>query len=74
MNSIEKLAELFKEFPGIGQRQSKRFVYFLLSKNKDYLNNLSSLITNLTKDISQCEKCFRFFNRSEEHTSELQSH
>jgi recombinational DNA repair protein RecR len=30
MNRKEKLEELFKEFPGIGPRQAKRFVYFLL--------------------------------------------
>ena len=44
MNIIEKLTESFKEFPGIGERQAKRFVYFLMFKNGDYINDLSKLI------------------------------
>jgi recombination protein RecR len=61
MNTIEKLAEIFKEFPGIGERQAKRFVYFLMAKNLDYTSNLSDLIKELRKDTVQCSECFRFF-------------
>jgi recombination protein RecR len=61
MNTIEKLTEIFKEFPGIGERQAKRFVYFLMSKNGDYPENLSALIKELKKDTLQCSECFRFF-------------
>jgi len=61
MNTIEKLTEIFKEFPGIGERQAKRFVYFLMSRNGDYPENLSALIKELKKDTSQCSECFRFF-------------
>ncbi|KKQ85833.1 MAG: Recombination protein RecR [Parcubacteria group bacterium GW2011_GWF2_38_8] len=61
MNTIEKLTEIFKEFPGIGERQAKRFVYFLMSKNGDYSENLCALIEELKKDTAQCSECFRFF-------------
>ncbi|MFZ3015409.1 MAG: toprim domain-containing protein [Minisyncoccia bacterium] len=61
MDTIEKLSEIFKEFPGIGERQAKRFVYFLMSRNPNYAENLSNLILNLKKEISQCKECFRFF-------------
>ncbi len=61
MNIIEKLTEIFKEFPGIGERQAKRFVYFLMSKNLDYTVDLSELIKELRKDTVQCSSCFRFF-------------
>ena len=61
MNIIEKLTEIFKEFPGIGERQAKRFVYFLMSKNLDYTSSLSELIKELRKDTVQCSSCFRFF-------------
>lgn len=65
MDNIDKLAEYFREFPGIGERQARRFVYFLLSKNPSYLENLSSGIKNIKKEIRQCEKCFRFFTSPE---------
>lgn len=61
MDSINKLAELFKEFPGIGPRQAKRFVYYLLSRNGGYLENLSKLIAELRSEIKNCPSCFRFF-------------
>jgi len=61
MDIIEKLTEIFKEFPGIGERQAKRFVYFLMSKNSDYASDLSDLIKELRKDTMQCSECFRFF-------------
>ena len=61
MNIIEKLTESFKEFPGIGERQAKRFVYFLMFKNGDYINDLSKLILDLKKEIAQCKQCFKFF-------------
>lgn len=61
MNAIDRLTEIFKEFPGIGERQARRFVYFLMSRNGDYASNISRLITELKKEISQCKDCFRFF-------------
>ncbi|MEI7765373.1 MAG: toprim domain-containing protein [bacterium] len=61
MDTIEKLTEVFKEFPGIGERQAKRFVYFLMSRNPAYSENLSLLVKDLKREISQCRDCFRFF-------------
>ncbi|MEK7080926.1 MAG: toprim domain-containing protein [Patescibacteria group bacterium] len=61
MDIIEKLTEIFKEFPGIGERQARRFVYFLMSRNPSYGENLSNLILDLKKEVAQCKECYRFF-------------
>jgi recombination protein RecR len=61
MDIIDKLTEIFKEFPGIGERQARRFVYFLMSRNPVYTENLSRLMLDLKKEIAQCKDCFRFF-------------
>src|SRR4051812_35796879 len=61
MNSIQKLTELFSDFPGIGPRQARRFVYFLLTRNPDYIQQLTRLMGELKKDIKTCTACFRFF-------------
>ena len=58
---IEKLSQYFKEFPGIGESQSKRFVYFLLHKNPSYVTELSENILSLRNLIHQCPSCFLFF-------------
>ena len=61
MDIIDKLSEIFKEFPGIGERQARRFVYFLMSRTPAYAENLVGLITELKKEVAQCRECFRFF-------------
>ncbi len=61
MDPISKLTEYFREFPGIGPRQAKRFVYFLLTKNPSYLEEMSRLITEIKKNIKVCSSCFRFY-------------
>lgn len=60
-NPIEKLTKYFKEFPGIGERQAKRFVYFLLHKNPNYVKELADEILFLKDIIHQCPSCFLFF-------------
>ena len=62
MDSISKLVEKFSKFPGVGGRQAKRFVYFLLSEDKQRLKELSEAILHLGDNISQCSHCYRFFN------------
>ncbi|MEQ1561130.1 MAG: toprim domain-containing protein [Nitrospira sp.] len=61
MDNTQKLIELFKEFPGIGPRQAKRFVYFLLNRNSAYANDLAKLITEVRGTVHCCDSCFRFF-------------
>lgn len=63
MDNIEKLSQLFSEFPGIGTRQAKRFVYFLMTRNPEFLENMTDLISNLKKKIKSCADCSRFFQK-----------
>ena len=64
MNPIDKLAEKFKEFPGIGERQAKRFVYFLLHKNPSYVKELGDAVLSIRNEINQCPSCYVFFQSS----------
>lgn len=52
------------KFPGIGTRQAKRFVYFLLAQNPHFVDELAQEIANLRKNIAQCPSCFRFYPRT----------
>ena len=61
MNSIDRLTEIFRSFPGIGPRQARRFVYFLLSRSGDYSGELMRAIQSLKSEIMQCTECLRFF-------------
>ena len=69
MDSIDKLTEIFKHFPGIGPRQAKRFVYFLLTRNKNYLKEFTSLIEELKNEIVICPECFQYFTKGKQATT-----
>lgn len=62
MSDLEKLTELFKQFPGIGERQAKRFVYYLLRKNSRYREDLSDAIKTITSHVRQCPESFQYFS------------
>lgn len=64
MNSVQKLTKLFSDFPGIGPRQAKRFVYFLLTRDSTYLADLVELIQGLKREVSICSRCFRYYPKN----------
>lgn len=66
---IQLLAEKFKEFPGIGERQAKRFVYFLLHKNPAFVKMLGDAILSIKNEIHQCPSCYLFFPSSQKNTN-----
>jgi len=58
---MEELIELFKKFPGIGPRQAKRFVSFLMHSNNSYRQDLVTGIANINSMITTCASCNRKF-------------
>lgn len=66
MSTIDNLANLFMKFPGIGTRQAKRFVYFLLAQDPHFLEGLIREVSDLKKTTAQCSWCFRFYPRKDE--------
>ncbi|MDP1689759.1 MAG: toprim domain-containing protein [bacterium] len=62
MDHIEELARALSRLPGIGPRQAKRFVYFLLATPASERAQLAELIAALGKSVHQCPDCLRFFN------------
>jgi len=68
MDTIDKLTEIFKHFPGIGPRQAKRFVYFLLTRNKNYIKEFTNLINELQNEIIICSECFQYFTKGKQTT------
>lgn len=65
MDSIDKLTELFRHFPGIGPRQAKRFVYYLLNEPIGTVDELVRELQGLHASIATCSSCFRYFPLSE---------
>ncbi|MDB5265146.1 MAG: Recombination protein RecR [Parcubacteria group bacterium] len=63
---IEDLSRAFERFPGIGPRQAKRFVYYLLTVPPADRSRIADLLLTLGNDIRQCRMCMRFAPTSPE--------
>ena len=61
---IDRLTEEFRRFPGIGPRQAKRFVYYLLRLEAASRERLAAQIRDLKNAVSQCADCQRLFARN----------
>lgn len=62
MDHLNRLHDLFKQFPGIGPRQAKRFVYFLLGTSQGFREALAKEISELASRVAICSSCFRYFD------------
>jgi recombination protein RecR len=62
---MNELTELFREFPGIGPRQARRFAYFLMSKPKGYTDRLIAAIQSVRNTVHTCPTCFRLLTNKE---------
>lgn len=65
MNTIDDLAHALARLPGIGPRQAKRFVYYLLTVPAAERATLAALISDLGKNVRQCPDCMRYYPGAE---------
>jgi recombination protein RecR len=61
-NNIQKLTELFLQFPGIGERQAKRFAYFIVTAPTHYTDALAKKILEARSSVHICTECYRVFD------------
>jgi recombination protein RecR len=61
VDSINKLTEYFIKFPGVGPRQARRMVYYLLRQRKDVSDEIAKMIVELKHNVAVCQSCFRHF-------------
>jgi len=60
MSDVDTLTELFTRFPGIGPRQARRFVFFLLRQDVGYRTALTRAIEEVVANVRQCSRCLRY--------------
>lgn len=65
MDNMRKLEEIFGHFPGIGPRQAKRFVYYLLNKSPSAIKEFIDTIQEAKKGTAECDRCHRLFLRKD---------
>lgn len=57
---IQNLINEFSKLPGIGQKSSQRFVFYLLKKDKTEVEKLAKALENLRNEIKLCGVCKAF--------------
>ena len=58
---FDQLVQIFKQFPGIGIRQAKRFVYFILQQDQIFIDRMILGLQNTRQHIHLCQESFQFF-------------
>jgi recombination protein RecR len=61
MNSIEKLVDIFKNFPTVGPRTARRFVYYLIKLPKEKIDEITLSLQELKNMVKLCQLCFNPF-------------
>ena len=62
---IQRLIQLFSQFPTVGQRTAARFVFHLLKAPKSEVKELVDAIAELRNQIALCKLCFSPFDASQ---------
>lgn len=60
-STIQKLIDLFSEFPTVGPRTASRFVFYLMKLSKEEVQDLISAISKLKGSVKICSSCFNPF-------------
>lgn len=60
MRSLHDLVEMFAALPGIGPRQARRIVQFLLLKEQGFRKKFADSLADIGRNVSSCPWCFRF--------------
>ena len=61
MKSIENLTHLISKLPGIGPRQARRIVYFLLTQDDHFNSAVTDELKGLKKHIKICSDSFAYY-------------
>lgn len=56
--TIQRLINLFSEFPTVGPRTATRFVFYLIKKPKSDIEELIKSISGLKEKVKLCSLCF----------------
>jgi len=64
--TIQKLIDLFSKFPTVGPRVASRFVFYLMGKKEEEVNELLAAISSLKRNVKLCSFCFNPFEGESE--------
>jgi recombination protein RecR len=60
-DSLEKLVELLTKLPGIGPRQARRLAFWLVRRDRSWIEVFAATLLESRNDIQDCAFCRRLF-------------
>lgn len=61
MHAFDRLQNILMKLPGIGRRQARRLVFFLLQQDSGFRKELSSMIQSVDQNMRLCQNSFQYF-------------
>jgi len=61
MQPFDSLQNLLMRLPGIGRRQARRLVFFLLQQDSGFRKELSAMIQSVDQNMRLCQNSFQYF-------------
>jgi recombination protein RecR len=56
-DSIKKIIEAFKYFPGIGEKSAERFAFHIINMDQEQIDFICDALKNVKKDLKRCSIC-----------------
>lgn len=60
MGPIHDLTDMLSKLPGLGPRQARRVVQYLLARDQTFRHSLAGLIDSMSAKTARCAKCLRY--------------
>lgn len=54
---LQKLIQVLKRFPGVGNKSAERFAFHLLTWSEGQLKELGAIVSATKEQLKQCEEC-----------------
>jgi recombination protein RecR len=61
MDGLTQLAELLREFPGIGPRQARRLAFYLVRRDRNWVDSFAKTLLTAKSEVRTCTSCMRLF-------------
>jgi len=62
-SSIKNLIDKLTRLPGLGPKAAERIVFYLLKKDKQFIDELSKNINTLKNEVKLCNRCYNITNQ-----------
>jgi len=57
-SNIQKLSEIFEDFPGVGPKTAERFAFYILKQSPEQIQKIINSMEEIKGKVKRCSNCF----------------